>query len=61
MTYDIYPNSTPEFRMIHKADGTMAMQVRYINAPMGYTGKWMDVKTETENDTTSRSSTPSHV
>jgi hypothetical protein len=61
MTYGIYPNSTPEFRMIHKADGTMAMQVRYINTPMGYTGKWMDVKTEKENDTTSRSSTPSHV
>jgi hypothetical protein len=29
----------------------MAMQVRYINAPMGYTGKWMDVKTEKQNDT----------
>ena len=48
MTYGIYPNSTPEFRMVHKADGTMVMQVRYINAPMGYTGKWQDVKTEKE-------------
>ena len=51
MEYRIYPNSTPEFRMVHKADGTMVMQVRYINAPMGYTGKWMDVKTETETAT----------
>jgi hypothetical protein len=51
MTYGLYPNSTPEFRMVHKADGTMVMQVRYINAPMGYTGKWMDVKTEKETAT----------
>lgn len=36
--------------MLQKEDGTMAMQVRYINAPMGYTGKWMDMKTEKEND-----------
>jgi hypothetical protein len=26
------------------------MQVRYINGPMGYEGKWMDVKTEKESD-----------
>ena len=54
MTYGIYPNSTPEFRMFQKADGTMEMQVRYINKSMGYTGKWMPVKTEKEiepNDT----------
>jgi hypothetical protein len=50
MTYGIYPNSTPEFRMIQKENGTMVMQVRYINDPMGYTGKWMDVKMEKEND-----------
>jgi len=61
MTYGVYPNSTPEFRMLHKADGTMAMQVRYINAPMGYTGKWMDVKAETTNDKTSQSETSSHL
>lgn len=48
MDYRIYPNSTPEFRMLQKEDGTMAMQVRYINAPMGYVGKWMDVQTEKE-------------
>jgi hypothetical protein len=48
MEYSIYPNSTPEFRMFQKADGTMEMQVRYINAPMGYTGKWMPVNTGKE-------------
>jgi len=49
MTYGIYPNSTPEFRMFQKADGTIEMQVRYLNASMNYTGKWMQVKTEKEN------------
>jgi hypothetical protein len=49
MTYGIYPNSTPEFRMFQKADGTMEMQVRYINTNMGYTGKWMPVNQEKEN------------
>ena len=44
----IYPGSVPEFRTLQKNDGTIAMQVRYINAPMGYTSKWMDVKTEKE-------------
>ena len=38
--------------MVHKTDGTIAMQVRYINSFQGYTGKWMDVKMETENDKT---------
>ena len=45
MTYGVYPNSTPEFRMLQREDGTTAMQVRYINAPMEYQGKWMDMKT----------------
>ena len=49
MTYGNYPNSTPEFRMFQKADGTIEMQVRYLNASMNYTGKWMPVKTEKEN------------
>lgn len=39
----IYPGSVPEFRMLLKADGAQVMQVRYINTPMGYTGKWQDV------------------
>lgn len=49
MTYGLYPNSTPEFRMFQKADGTIEMQVRYINAQMNYTGLWMPVQTEKEN------------
>jgi hypothetical protein len=48
MEYRIYPNSTPEFRMFQKQDKTTEMQVRYINAPIGYTGKWMPVKAEQE-------------
>jgi len=51
MTYKPYPNSNPEFRMFQKADGTMEMQVRYINTMQGYTGKWMAVKTEKESIT----------
>jgi hypothetical protein len=61
MTYGIYPNSTPEFRMFQKADGTMTMQVRYINSAMGYIGKWMDMKTEKENGTSNSTNAPSHI
>ena len=45
----IYPNSVPEFRMFQKSDGTIEMQVRYINTAMGYTGKWMPVNTVVED------------
>jgi len=45
----IYPQSVPEFRTMQKADGTMEMQVRYVNAQMGYTGKWMPVNTVQED------------
>jgi hypothetical protein len=55
MTYGIYPQSSPEFRTLQKENGTMVMQVRYINRPMGYVGKWMDVQTEKENDTSNKS------
>ena len=55
LEYRIYPNSTPDFKMVQKPDGTMEMQVRYINSMQGYTGKWMPVKTE--NDNTSKSQT----
>jgi len=61
MTYGIYPGSTPEFRTLQKKDGTMIMQVRYINAPQGYTGKWMDMKTEKENGTSNSTNAPSHI
>jgi hypothetical protein len=57
MTYSIYPNSSPEFRMFQKADGTMEMQVRYINKQMNYTGLWMPVKTEKEDDNSSQPKT----
>ena len=61
MTYGIYPNSSPEFRMIEKENGTMIMQVRYICLQVGYTGKWMDVKMEKENDISNQSSTSSYA
>lgn len=61
MTYGVYPNSTPEFRTLQKEDGTMVMQIRYINGQMGYTGKWQDVKTDKENGNTNRTDTPSHI
>jgi hypothetical protein len=48
MTYKPYPNSVSEFRHLQKADGTIEMQVRYINTGMGYTGKWMPVNTVQE-------------
>lgn len=44
----IYPNSVPEFRHLQKQDGTIEMQVRYINSQMGYCGKWMPINTEKE-------------
>jgi hypothetical protein len=49
MTYGIYPNSTPEFRMFQKEDGTTEMQVRYLNSQMNYTGLWIPIKTESIN------------
>ena len=61
MRYGIYPNSTPEFRMVHKANGTMIMQVRYTNASTGYVGKWLDVKTEKADDTTSHIKTSNNL
>ena len=48
MSYGIYPNSSPEFRLFKKSDGTMEMQVRYLNKMMNYVGLWMPVKTEQE-------------
>ena len=53
----IYPNSSPEFRMFKKTDGTMEMQIRYINQPMNYLSKWMPVQMEKENDTSSQHQT----
>ena len=52
MEYGIYPNSSPEFKMVQKEDGTIQMMVRYINKQMGYTGKWMPMAVENEKQTT---------
>jgi trehalose-6-phosphate synthase len=46
----IYPNSVSEFRHLQKADGTIEMQVRYINSAMGYMSKWMPVNTVQEQN-----------
>jgi len=45
----VYPNSTPEFRILVKADGTQEFQVRYVYITQGYTGKWQPIKVEYEN------------
>jgi hypothetical protein len=47
MEYQIYPGSTPEFKMVQDELGREKMHVRYINAKVGYTGKWMPVAHET--------------
>ena len=44
----IYPNSTPEFRVLVKKNGTQEIQIRYINIAQGYTGKWQSIKVEYE-------------
>jgi hypothetical protein len=46
----IYPQSVPEFRHLQKTDGTMEMQVRYINTGVGYVGKWTPVNTVQETN-----------
>lgn len=46
----IYPGSSPEFRVLVKADGIQVLQVRYVNLTQGYTGKWQDVPVIAEND-----------
>ena len=38
-----YPGSTPEFTILKKKDGTIVMQIRYINSTMGYTSAWQDI------------------
>jgi len=46
----IYPGSVPEFCNLQKEDGTIEMQVRYINSQVGYVGKWMPVQTAKEEE-----------
>jgi hypothetical protein len=45
----MYPNSTPEFRILVKQNNLQELQVRYINNAQGYTGKWQAVKVEYES------------
>ena len=45
----LYPQSVPEFRVLVKTDGAQVLQVRYINTPMAYTGKWQDVPVAKED------------
>ena len=46
----MYPNSTPEFRVLQKQDGTMVLQIRYINISQGYTSAWQNVPVVKEDD-----------
>jgi hypothetical protein len=39
----VYPNSTPEFRILKKQNGEAILQVRYTNESQGYTSKWQDI------------------
>lgn len=45
----IYPNSSPEFRILVKQNGTQELQVRYINITQGYKSKWQPIPLEYEN------------
>ena len=40
---NVYPGSTPEFRILKRPNGEQTLQVRYINVAQGYTGKWQNV------------------
>lgn len=49
----VYPNSTPEFRILKHSNGEQTFQVRYINIAQGYTGKWQNIpiiETQTEEE-----------
>jgi hypothetical protein len=46
----IYPNSTPEFRVLVKQNGTQELQVRYHNSAQGYLSKWQAIRVEYECD-----------
>jgi hypothetical protein len=49
----IYPGSVPEFRVFIRTNGTQVLQVRYINTVQRYTGKWQDIPTVVEAETSS--------
>jgi hypothetical protein len=45
----MYPNSTPEFRILKNQNGESVLQVRYINEAQGYKSKWQDVSVVEES------------
>jgi hypothetical protein len=47
----IYPDSTPEFRLLVKANELQILQVRYVNTVQGYVGAWQDIPVVKEYDT----------
>jgi hypothetical protein len=46
----VYPNSTPEFRLLQKANGESKLQVRYHCPAQGFLSKWVDVPIVIDND-----------
>jgi len=57
----IYPNSTPDFRILIKENGTQILQVRYVNITQGYKSTWKDVPVITENDKTDNANASSNL
>jgi hypothetical protein len=46
----IYPNSTPEFRILAKQNGTQELQFRYVSSSHGYIGKWQSIPVVKEEE-----------
>jgi hypothetical protein len=46
----IYPNSSPEFRLLVTGNGESKLQIRYVCSAQGYTSKWTDVPIVIQND-----------
>lgn len=57
----IYPNSTAEFRLFVKKDGTQFLQLRYVNQSVGYKSAWSDIPVVKEDDKISATETPRNV
>jgi hypothetical protein len=46
----VYPNSTPEFRILKTNSEELKIQVRYSCPAQGYLSKWQDVPVVEENN-----------
>jgi len=46
----LYPNSTPEFRIFVKQDGTQELQVRYVCQAQKYKSKWQAIQVVYESE-----------